>query len=712
MKRYLTLLVLLFTGAVTLLRASDANEAIAALLEDASDIATKRSLNVDYLPSVVTVIDADRFRDAGVRNLAEALAMLPGFQIQISPMGYTMTTVRGLKNPNAYLSDKIKIMIDGVTIHNEVSGSSYFIMDFPLQMIDKIEVLRGPGSTLYGAGSFYATINIITKTANGYGNRVLLGAGSYEYLTGGTNLQTKVGEWDLRFDGYFQHNNKRLYSQQSSPWDHREGYSDERLEDYSIGFLARNGGFTLQSRFKRNVSGNFYGFEGEFNPIPQDPGHHTNSYFFTEAAYEQKVGETDVKLRTAYAHRELDVKANIKDITGTAKRLAKVGVDMQEGFVYSESSAEDDYEAEAIATLPRWRSNEILAGAGLRYVDITKDTFYSSVENAILQHLDQIVTNKNYSDFRYKEEREPAFWRDKSHTLLRGDPSRTIAYAYLQDLVSVSDTVDVVLGLRLDNYSDFGTQWSKRVGVVWRADETLILKLLYGSAFRAPTMIEAYASGHINFRAGDPEIKPESTDTYEFVTVFKPHSGMRFLVNFFYSKLHNVIDLEEYPDTDPGYQNFDTRDSKGMELELNYKRGPSDFYANATVLNTDYIIPPEAGETPIKQSMPDISPVMLKAMYTYRPTRRASFSGVWQYYSETTATELNWVNEDGIDSTVDAYHVFDVAMTYRFTPMSVTRFSVKNLFDADVRSPAYYYLSDGGVAREGMHFYASFEQQF
>lgn len=399
-------------------------------------------------------------------------------------------------------------------------------------------------------------------------------------------------------------------------------------------------------------------------------------------------------------------------MAGTAGRFAKVDVDMQEGFVYSESSAEDDYEAEAIATLPEWRGNHLLAGAGVRYVDITEDAFYSSVENAILQNLDQIVNHVNYPNFRYRQDRETAFWRDKSHTLLQGDPSRTITYAYLHDLISLSDTVDVILGLRLDDYSDFGTQWSKRAGVVWRADETLILKLLYGSAFRAPTLIEAYQSGHINFRAGDPDIKPESTDTYEFVTVFKPHPGVKFLVNVFYSKLHDVIDLEEYPDTDPGYQNFDTRESKGVEIELYYKSGPSDFYANATVLDTDYVIPPEEGERPIKQSMPDISPVMLKAIYTYRPTARASFSGVWQYYSETTATELNWVNEDGIDATVDAYHLFDVAMTYRFTPMSVTRFSVKNLFDADVRSPAYYYMSAGGVAREGTNFYVSFEQQF
>lgn len=705
---------LLFVPAAVLL-ASEGPDDLGALLDEASAIATKSSLNADYMPSVVTVIDADTFRDAGIQTLAEALDMLPGFQIQISPMGYTMTTVRGLKNPNAYLSDKIKIMVDGVTIYNEVSGSSNFYMDFPLQMVEKIEVLRGPASTLYGAGSFYATINIITKTGKRVAsNRVQVGVGSYEALNGGANLHTKLGNWELFFDGYYQRNDKQLYSKQTSPDEvDREGYSDEAMRDYGVGLLARSGGLRLQARFKQSVSGNYYGFEGKFNPIPGSPGEHKNSYFFTELAYTHTLGEAQIEYKATYAHRDLDVSANIYGIEETAARFETVDIDMQEGFVYRERSSEENVEIEAVATLPKWHGNALLGGVGVRYADVTSDRFYSSIEETILANETAILTHPDYDDFRYNETRESAFWANPTRQLLSGDPSRTIVYGYLQDLVTLTPDVDMVLGLRLDHYSDFGAQWSKRAGVIYRADERLSLKLLYGSAFRAPTFIEAYQNGHINFRAGDESIKPEETDTYEFVTVFKPLHGAKLNVNLFYSKLRNVIDLEEYPDTDPGYQNFDTRYSRGVELEFFYKRGMRhDFYANATRLSTDYVIPPEEGEVAVTQSMPDISRMMLKAMYTYRPTYRASFSGIWRFYSKTTATQLNWVEEAGIDPTVDPTHIFDVAMTYRFSPASITRFAVKNLFDADVRSPAYYYLSDGGVAREGINFHLSFEQQF
>lgn len=686
-----------------------------ALLEEMSDIATKQSLNTDYLPAVVSVIEAQRFEEAGVVNLAQALSLLPGFQIQISPLGFTMTTVRGLKNPNAYLSDKIKIMIDGVTIHNEVTGSSNFYMDFPLQIIKKIEVLRGPGSTLYGAGSFYATINIVTKSADlqSDANKLYASFGSYDYYSAAATAHLALDDWKIGLDAYYQQNNKALFSQQKSPWDEREGYSDEAMKDGSIGVVAQYKNLTLNSRYKQNVSGNYYGFEGQFNPIEGRGGEHKNRYFFTEAKYEQRVDAWHLSARANYSHRTFGASANIYGINDAKEKFAKVDVPMDKGFVYREYSVEDNYEAELRANLKSFHGNDLLVGGGARYVAVTEDRFYSSVEEAILQNFNQIVNHPNYDDFRYRQENETAFYASQSNQLLAGNPTRSIGYVYLQDLLYITDKIDAILGVRFDHYSDFGPQWSKRLGLVYRMDDAWIFKLLYGSAFRAPTLIEAYQNGHINFRAGDMSIKPETTDTVEFVTIYKPLASTKLLLNLFYSKLKNVIDLEEYPNTDPGYQNYDSRQSRGVELEFFYNYlQRHQLYFNSTYTDTDYVIPPEGGEISIVQSMPDISPVMLKALYTYAPNSHASFSAIWQFYSDTTPTQLQWVKNAGIDSTVNAYHLIDVAMHYAFTPSTTLLFSVKNLFDADVRSPAYYYLSDGGVQREGINFYSTLSYQF
>ncbi|MFY9143660.1 TonB-dependent receptor plug domain-containing protein [Sulfuricurvum sp.] len=677
-----------------------------SLLENVSNLATKKSLNVDYMPSVVSIVDGQTFMDAGIQNIGEALGMLPGIQMQLSPMGYTMSTVRGFKNPNAYLSDKIKILVDGVAINNEVSGSSNFYMDFPMQLVEKIEVLRGPNSTTQGSGAFYGTVNIITKLGNTKEeNRVFFGTGSYSTLTAGANVYNVSDNWKLFADGYIAKNKKSL------PVEGRTEGTDEAMRDLSVGFKAVNGGFEFLSRYKRSVYGNFYSFEEGLDPIPTSPKEHINSYFFSQASYKSHINDVGIETKASFSHRELNEGANISDIAGIASQFAEVGVIMQDGFYFTEKLKEQTFEAEAIFTLPKMASNEIVAGIGARHVRILQDDYFNSVENAITQNLTTILASPNYSSFRYREAREPAFWADPTTSFIKANQSRSIVYGYLQDLISVNSDVDIILGVRLDNYSDIGAQVSNRAAVVYRANDKTIFKLLYGSAFRAPTFTEAYANGHINYRAGDQNIKPEETDTYEAVAIYAPDFNNKFTLNIFYSKLHNVIDLEEYYATIPGYQNYDDRTSKGVEFEYNYQSTPEhNFYFNASYIDADYTTPPEEDSVSVNQSMPDISNVMLKAIYIYRPTDKLSFGTAWQYYSRTTQSKLNWLGDT--DTTVHPQHIVDETLTYRFSASSELRLTVKNLFNEDIRLPSYYYNTEGGIQREGRNYLVSFVQSF
>jgi iron complex outermembrane receptor protein len=704
--------------------ASNEMEDFESLLGEMSDIATKKSLNVDYLPSVVTVIDAQTFVDGGIQNLGEALGMLPGIQVQINQMGYVMTTVRGFKNPNAYLSDKIKILVDGVPINNAVSGTTSFYMDFPMQLIEKIEVLRGPASTVYGAGAFYATVNVITKLGSSKDeNQIFVGVGDYGYRTVGGNLNTTSGDWKIGSDGYYQTNNKEIY------FEPQDGYTDEGMRDVSLGFKATNGGLEFLARFKRNVSGNFYGFENNLNPIPDKGEEHINTYFFTQLAYKHSYNDYKFETKANFSHRELDTSANIYgDISG---RFSPFGIVMEDGFYYYEKSAEQNYELESNVRLPEIAWNDISLGVGVQYTAVRKDEFYSSVEDAIINSADPLALQDllDLTGFKYRDRKESAFWTsyetgETGHLLKGGNTlTRTNVYAFAQDLISVSDAVDVVLGLRLDNYSDYGGQLSKRAGIVYRANDELIFKVLYGSAFRVPTFTEAYQNGHINFRAGDESIVPEETHTYEAVAIYSPNFNNRFSLNVFYSQLNNVIDLEELKHTDPGYKNFDKRLSRGVEFEYNFRtKLEHNFYFNATYIDAGYTIPEEYFIVPepddqIEKNvpMPDISNVMLKAMYIYKPTKTLSFGTTWRYFSQTTESELDYVIEDRekYDATAKAAHIFDETITYRFSPSSEIRATVKNIFDTDVRMPAYYYDSaDGGIQREGRNYFVTYVYSF
>ncbi|MFY9142310.1 TonB-dependent receptor plug domain-containing protein [Sulfuricurvum sp.] len=697
---------------------ADTGKEIESLINDISEIATKKSLNVDYLPSVVTIIDAQTYRDAGIQTVSEALDMLPSFQIQLSPTGYSMTTVRGLKNPNAYLSDKVKVLIDGVAINNEVQGSTHFYMDFPMQLVEKIEVLRGPNSTLYGSGAFYGTINIITKLGKGLkDSQLYAGTGNYQYQTVGTNINTSLGNWKFFADGYYKQNDKALDVKNETR------KTDEAMKDYSVGFKATNENFEFLTRLKQNTYGNFYSYEGLLNPIPQSDEYHKNSYFFSQLSYKTAFDDYKLETKASFSHRELDQKDNMTSIAEIAGFFSVVGINMQDGFYTVQKSTEENLEAEAILTLPQIYSNDILIGAGARQAKVTHDEFYSSIEAVIMQNYNDIyLYDLTHNDFRYNAVNESAFWNNPTTTLLPKGIDREITYGYVQDLISVTKDMDLILGLRADHYSDYGMQLNKRAGLVYRASDSTILKFLYGSAFRVPTLIEAYQNGHINTRAGESTIQPEKTDTYEIVGIYTPNFNHKFSLDLFYSQLKNVIDLEELPYTDPGYQNFKQRYSQGVEFEYFYHAGQEhNLYFNATYLDTHYTLAAEPtiryygdgtsvatdGRGTLDENMPDISKVMLKGMYVYRPADKLSFGTSWRYFSKTTPSQL--VTQD---TSVDEVHIFDETVTYRFSPSSELQLTVKNLFDADVYQPSYYYQVAGGIKREGRNFFLTYVQKF
>lgn len=706
--RHISYVLSILLSVSSMANAETNSDDLNALLENMSDLATKKSLNIDYLPSVVSTVDAHIYLDAGIKNLGEALGMLPGFQMQMSPMGYTMTTVRGFKNPNAYLSDKIKILIDGVAINNEVMGSSSFYMDFPLELVEKIEVLRGPNSTTAGSGAFYGTVNVITKIGNSkQENSVYVGGGSYETLFGAAHLYSLSENWKIFADAYITHNNKALRVENTTV------KTDESMRDVGIGIRLTNGKYEINTRYKQSIYGNFYSFEEGLDPIPTSPKEHKNSYFLIEASSKDKIGTVNIGTKLAFSHRELDEEANIDDISLTADRFAAVGIDMQEGFYFTEKMKEQNFEVETIAEFPKIGLHDIVGGVGLKHTRIPQDKYYNSVENTIAKNVDNILASPNYNEFRFREEREPAYWANPTTSFIKEDISRTVGYLYLQDLISLNEDVDFILGARMDHFSDLGNQLSQRAGIVYRATDKTVLKLLYGSAYRAPTLTEAYANGHINYRAGLKDVKSEETDTYEAVILYKPDFDHRFSLDIFYSKLKNVIDLEEYYSTIPGYQNYNDRISKGIEFEYNYHHAPEhDFYFNASYIRTDYQTPPEEESVSVKQSMPDISKTMFKALYVYHPTDELSFGTAWQFYSRTTQSELNWITEDGYDTTVHPQHKVDQTVTYRFAPSSELRATVKNVFNSDIRLPSYYYNTPGGILREGRNFYISFVHKF
>ncbi|MGR3220505.1 MAG: TonB-dependent receptor, partial [Candidatus Anammoxibacter sp.] len=121
-------------------------------------IATKSKLKISKAPSIVTVITAEEIEDMGFRTLPEVLRIVPGFDIiKDAGFGKILSGVRGIRDAD----NKIKVLIDGHSLNMPYNGgAALFFDDLPLKNVKKIEIIRGPGSALYGANAFLAVINI------------------------------------------------------------------------------------------------------------------------------------------------------------------------------------------------------------------------------------------------------------------------------------------------------------------------------------------------------------------------------------------------------------------------------------------------------------------------------------------------------------------------------------------------------------------------
>ena len=127
-------------------------------------IATKTNQPISESPSSVSVITSDDIKNLGARELVDVLQTIPGFELLKKFDGEYGAGVRGVKDPRS--TSKLLIMIDGIPYNQILYGYSiYFGYDINLDVIERIEIIRGPGSALYGRNAFSGVINIITKTA-------------------------------------------------------------------------------------------------------------------------------------------------------------------------------------------------------------------------------------------------------------------------------------------------------------------------------------------------------------------------------------------------------------------------------------------------------------------------------------------------------------------------------------------------------------------
>ena len=641
------------------------NDLIGALNEAAS-IASEHRLNVDDTPEFVTVWHRQELRALGVRDLFEALSLVPGIQTSIMQNGIKKVVMRGFNNPDNITFDRFKLIIDGHIVQTAIFQNTSYYLNYPVELIERIEVILGPASALVTSGALTGVIKVTTRIGEDQGGAVFGRAGSYEEVMGGLYKSYSVGDkGTLGIDLYYRKHDRSLEAgeyilETTSPTISK---SSEWLRDYSVGAVYRKDKFQFSARTKREVHGNYFGWE-EHLELTDEPSM-ASRYIYLQGQYNSDIGPKErVHLQLDYNHFKLDSTAQDYIDTPAGKTPYNFALYL------SEESWQLDTEIETT----RFENHFIKAG------------WYASRTMQIGDRFD--ITAPDGSTVNTK--------------LVQPGLTRNTSSVYLNDIVSLGRNTDVHLGIRYDYMSDMKKGYfSANTSLLFRLKEGLSLKIGYGHAFRAPSWVELYTYPNPGMRVGDPNLEAEEADTIEGSLIYKPSLNSRLLVNIYRSRIKNLLDIYESPRTDPnapGYANLPSRFSHGLELEYRFKPLLGHSLGAAYSYNsTNYIT-----EDGIHQPMPGVARKNGYLYYILSINASSTISAYMKYMGSRTA------NLDTNRKDIPSYTTLD--MTYSFTVAEGAKFfvGVKNIFDEYVADLSYHGRHDG-IVRPGRRWFISFE---
>lgn len=468
-------------------------------------------------PASVTVVSREEIRRFGYRTLGEVLAATGGM-FTSDDRNYTYLTVRGLAKPGDF-NTRVLVLLDGRRLNQPADDSSWLgtagVVD--LEAVERVEIIRGPGSTLYGTNAFYAVVNLVTRTgASAKGGETRLAGGSFESgsasLAGGTRT---AGGLDVfaAASGYTTRGPDLYYPEFDVP---------ETSDGRAVGL----DGDRIARTLVRVMKGDFL-VEGLYS------SHHkeipTASYDTVFGDPRAQTSEHGSMLSASYEHAFGD----LSRVWATASYQSAL---YDGNYPYADGELISDY------VRSRWLTVEG------QYQKFVAGRHRISVGGEARRNL------------RLEQGVPGVFEDSRSSWVLAG---------FLQGEFHLGERVTFYAGGRYDHYDTFGGTFNPRVALVAEPWTGTYLKGIYGRAFRAPSPYELYYEDGSVTQKPALTLEPEHLETFEVALERRVRPGLKASLSVYHTRVKDLIGFV----TDPAddllvYTNGDTAQSTGVEAGL------------------------------------------------------------------------------------------------------------------------------------------------
>ncbi len=458
-------------------------------------IASRKAEPLRRAPGAVTVISSAELKK--YRTLAEALRRVPGFFIDRNELKERIF-LRGI--PDSFL-----VMMDGVPFLNDASTIDYPRgLDLSLDYIDKIEIIRGPGSSLWGPDAFSGIINLVTKKGadiKGFEINAETGSHNMRGISGMSGFSHKG--WDGSLFGSYR---------TEKGFEKDLGGNQRRRYDFFTELYGR-----LSYKDFLEISGRFSKYR-DFYTVPS---------FLFQGSEHKPVSFLQTSLNKSFEKTSLSLQAWVQYYDGL-----------------------DDYQD------TRFRQK--------------------NWQYALEGKIDHELFNNNVAtvggSFRYNNgSRTKMFYEEERYDYFPKYDNKLYSF-YFQDKWMLFRDIEATFGIRYDDHSQYNDFVSPRAGISYGFLDFFNIKLLYGRAFRTPSLSVIMEK---------PGLKPEKIDSYEAEIGFTYKNIFSAELNYFYNELENIIERDALGEiTNKAKDNI-----KGLEFNFTFRPHRSvSFYGTYTHL--------------------------------------------------------------------------------------------------------------------------------